>query len=288
MDLGPASTASTVAYPAGLLQWDLIDTQTATLPQHGRSGVRRFHQGRESSRKDGIGTKGVMMTKKALQATRKEDRKLHRNFVRQYRGRTLDGTHPVEKRIKYWAKVAAAKLKRPDLAPDIEQEGITSLGTQSNFEGKCSLDHYILTVLVRKGVRLSNAILPGQFSYEAIDDDGGPVVKRRPWVQQSLDPDPESAFASDLLETLPNDPSSSMVNRVQEKIAEDEFMRLVAERPREQQLAVEIILKNQDAMSDRKLARELSKSLGRNVTRYEVQDILKRLRPLFEQCLWVS
>jgi len=228
------------------------------------------------------------MTKKERRAKRKVDLKRYRDFVRQYREGTLDGMHPVQQKVRHMARLTAKRFNCLNDLDDLEQVATLNLATKSDYEGKCSLDTYILIMMAHAAGKFRKSIVPGLFAYAVIDDDGLAKIERRPMVCQSIDDDSNNESALPLRDTLANEPGSSLAHQAAKIIARDEYMRRLAALPRIQQQIDRIIRENEGPISDRKLASELSEVLKRNVSRHEAKQALKRLRPIVEATLWIT
>jgi DNA-directed RNA polymerase specialized sigma24 family protein len=205
------------------------------------------------------------MTKKQLRTKNKAHLKLHRDFRKQYFDGTLSDSHPVKVKVKRLTRWASVRFGCPTFADDLEQVTVINLATKSKYRGESSLDAYILTMVSRSAAKLK---------------------QHPPFV--SLDDDSDTEFPPPRRDTIANPQSSSLASHVLEKIRMDEFLAEVSKLPKIQQEIVDIILANETWMGARTLADELSKRLSRDVSRHEVQEALKRLRPLVEATLWVS
>jgi len=197
-------------------------------------------------------------------------------FREQYRSGTLPPQPPVKDKIDYWAQVVARRNDCMDLWRDLAHEAFVSLGEESAYAGKCSLDRYIVVILESKVWKVKQPPVRGHFKYVHHDEETKEKFARRPLEFESLDAEDANLTRPEL----------RVLNfeQVMRKLGWEECMAKLLTLSPLHRLVVAIILSEEgNFVTDRRIAQEATSRMRRKVTRYEVSVVLKQLRPVFAQ-----
>jgi hypothetical protein len=197
---------------------------------------------------------------------------------------TLTDAHPVMRMIDYWSKVVAKKYHcDSSQRDDIKQATLLSLLSESNYEGRCSLKNYIVRVLISK-VSIAKAP-PVKGPRKPKKDEGSDAEERIVFKYVMLDDNTNEASVIELADER----SENLVDKVLRHLAYDELMEgKMASMPELQRIVVEIVLEFEENLGSRRIAKEATKRLGRQVTRYQVEIALAQLAVIVGAALWRS
>lgn len=223
-----------------------------------------------------------------------QDMVAFKDYQQGWRERKLLPDNLVLLETKRWAKVVAKKFDCIDHVDDLEDEALISIGTESNYEGRCSLINYIMRVLVSK-VRIVKEPLVHEprkhkkEQEESKEEQEEPKEARGKQRYVGLDAqnsnDDENSDKPGL--DLPDKESLKPFEEVLLRMGSEKFMNeLLTARPEVQRTIVEIVLSHEEYLGHKRLAEEATKKLKRKVTRHEVEVALTLLTAVINTSLW--
>lgn len=174
------------------------------------------------------------------------------DFKRQWAEGTLPDDHPVVVKTTCWCRELAKRYGCPDRADDLRQEALIRLAT-SEYRGQAALGTYILSVVQRLNIA-------------AWRQNGGKHRGELPEVEAV------------------DEANRELVEKVIRALEEDEMVKTLFDTRNEVRRAVvQIILDAENQVGRRRIAEIASQTLGRPVTRHEVETVLKQLRDVLGQ-----
>lgn len=193
-----------------------------------------------------------------LEKDRTREQAEFNDFKQQWHDGTIESDHPTGVRVKRLSSQVAESFDRPNDAVVLESLMLTNLAN-ANYEGKnsCSLNHYIWKSLVR----LEQHLVRKDPEHDSIDDDDKGQPKK-----PLLDP---STLKAEQIAAI--------------KIA---IKKLFEEFPELERAIGEILLDNGWELSERDLADEATKKLGKKVGRHKAKKARAVVWKAFTTSLW--
>lgn len=185
----------------------------------------------------------------AVEPLEPKDLEAFLDFKTQWQNRTLQPDHVVWAKVRLWAKRISHNYKTPDYAEDLEQSGLMALA-KCDYKGMAKLETFISKTLLHENTRLWRRR-------------GGKL---------------RSEFPEDLL-----DPASQEIfNACLTRISEERLVaKLMKTDSRVQRRVIFILVTVEQAIGRQRMADLVSQELNMEVTRHDIEVILKRLRFIF-------